>query len=100
MAEEALMVEVGGSCFLAQAVLGVDQPEHRHVVVRVPAPLVGTKMANEGGQEVGAGWLVVVAGARRRARAGGPAIWDCRPAHRAEPTGPQQEQLGQGRLEQ
>jgi hypothetical protein len=36
--EDVFLVEVGGDRFLREAILGVDQPEHRHVVVGVPAP--------------------------------------------------------------
>ena len=38
VAEDVLDVEVGGDRLAVEAVLGVDHPEHRHVVVRVPAP--------------------------------------------------------------
>ena len=73
VAEDVALVEERRDVLDRQSDLGVEQPDRRHVVVRVPAPLVVLQVAHERGDVVRATRLDVVAqavgGAGRRVAA-------------------------------
>ena len=78
VSEDVVAGEVGGDGLVAEPVFGIDQPEHRHVVVGVPTPRglrVGVvQVADERGEVPGLARLEVVAMTVRGAGGGVAAV--------------------------
>ncbi len=100
VAEQILTIEVTGERTAGEPVLRIDQPQCRHVIVRVPAPLHlrVVQMPHEGGEVVRARRAQVVAMTAGRARGGVASVRHRRPANGAEPVVTDAELLGEIRV--
>ena len=85
VAEDVAAVEERGHVLEREADLGVEQPDRRHVVVRVPPPLVVLQVAHERRDVVRPARLDVVAQAVRGAGGGVAAVRHGRARYGAEP---------------